>query len=52
MEGIFFMSILLFSDLLLYHKPSIPFVGHRVHDETVGENDYRDFESNLSQGIK
>jgi hypothetical protein len=49
--SVVFMSTLL-SDLLLYPKPSIPFVGHRVCDETVGENDYRNFESHLSKGIK
>lgn len=40
------MSIL-FSDLLLHHNPPIPFVGHGVRDETVGEDDYRGFEPNL-----
>ena len=41
-----FMSIL-FADLLLHHNPPIPFVGHGVRDETVGEDDYRGFEPNL-----
>ena len=50
-EGIVFTSIL-FSDLLLHRNPSIPFVGHGVCNETVGEDDYTDFESNPKNQMK